>query len=248
MRVLSQFSDNLVLSNNFMLIKIIRDIISYNNIEMDERILFSSTSFFSVKINEALSLREAFPLKLFIPDFIMENFSLHNKEQKKIIIDFLKIFINELIFLNYFVEMNKKIFTYTFSFQEKIINSYNFSNNRDILLLFGNYFTEKISVKEHIPKKIKNNKQFKLGENFIYSKYCKKNYLIGESFHSFLNRVAVSLFIHSYEFENLKKFLPLIGIDNLNVIFSCPNMRKLKLYKIHFIFEKNKCISVFSMP
>ena len=248
MKILSKISNDVILSNSPVLSRLIKEVISYNNIDFDEKMIFSSTSFYSIKLNEDIYLKEAFPLKLFIPDFILENFSLHNKEQKKVIIDFLKIFINELIYLFYYVELNKKIFNYTFSFQDKDINTCSFTNRRNMILLFEKFFSEEITIKECIPKKVKNNKQFKLGQNSIYSKYSKKSYLIGESFFSFLNRVLVSLQIHTYEFENLKKFLQIIGISNKNIIFSCPNMGRLKSYKINFIFEKNKCVSIFSIP
>jgi hypothetical protein len=248
MKILSRFLNNLTLSNKIMLSKIIRDIISYDKIEIDEKMIFSSTSFFSIKNSDSIFTKEAFPLKLFLPDFILENFSLHDREQKNLIIDFLKIFINEIIFLTYYIEINKKIQIYTFSFQETEKSLNITINKRNLILIFEKYFKEKISIKENIPKKIKNDKQFKLGENCIYSRQDKNNYLIGESFYSFLNRIFVSLIIYSYEFENLKKFLAVIGIINLNSIFSCPNMGKLKSYKVNFVFEKNKCISVFTLP
>ncbi len=248
MKILKKLFKNIHYSDKDNFSKIVRDVISYKRIDIDEKMFFSSTTVYSIKDSYGSVSKETFPLKIFIPDFILENFSLHNKVQKKLILDFLKIFFNEIIYLAYNFEMNKKINIYTSSLNERQEEGDYFRNRRDVILFFGSFFKEKIYIRENIPKKVKNNNQFILGKNYLCSKVNSKNCLIGESFYSFLNRISVCVDVHYFEIENLREFFKTIGIKNASLIFSCINMRKVNTYKFIFVFEKNKCISAFSIP
>ena len=248
MKIVNYFSKNISHLDKESVSKVIRDVIAYNNIEIEEKMLFSSTAYYSFKGSNGLISKEAFPLKLFIPDFILENFSLHDKEQKTLILNFLKIFINELIFLTYSIDLNKKQYLYTSGVKKSTDDIDFFQNKRNLILFFSKYFKEKIVINENLPKKIMNTQQFVLGKNCLHSKKSAKSFLIGSHFYSFLNRISVTLQIHGSELENLKIFLKIIGVKYMNLLFSKQSLEKKGLYKFKFVFEKNKCISVFSYP
>ncbi|WP_148696922.1 hypothetical protein [Silvanigrella aquatica] len=179
----------------------------------------------------------------------MENFSLHTTEQKKVILSFLKVFITELIYLNSTIQLNKNIYSYTDFLNCESTKEISLKCKRDVVLLFGKFFKEKIQITENIPKKIKNYNSFSLGKNYIYSSYTdKKSFLIGSMFYSFLNRVSVKIEIHDYEIERLKFFLNVIFYKNRTLLFSSQNKVKNISYIFNFIIEKNKLISVTSIP
>jgi len=225
--------------------KLIREVVSYNNISLEEKMFFSSTAFYYLKNSNGHFTKEAFPLKLFIPDFVIENFGLCPREQKLLIVDFLKIFLREIIFISNFVDINKSIYLYTSSLKNHRDKSSYLSCNRDLILYFSKYFKEKINIFENYPKKVLNKKQFILGKNTIHSLSTNNVNYLGSNIYSFVNRIMVSINIHFSEIENLKLFLKVNGYKNSNIIFSS-TVNKNCFYKFNFIFEKDKCISVFS--
>lgn len=226
--------------------KLIREVVSYNNIGIEEKMFFSSTAFYYLKNANGHFTKEAFPLKLILPDFVIENFGLCPRDQKLLIVDFLKIFLKEIIFISDFVDINKSIYLYTSSLKNHREKANNLSCNRDLILYFSKYFKEKISISENYPKKVLNKKQFILGKNHIQSSSSNNVNLIGKNIYSFVNRILVSIDIHFSEIENLKLFLKVNGYKNSNIIFSSNATNKNCFYKFNFVFEKDKCISVFS--
>ncbi|KAB8039586.1 hypothetical protein GCL60_04830 [Silvanigrella paludirubra] len=246
MKINSFFSKYLSITDNERIYNIMREIISYNNIDIDEKMFFSSTAYYNFNIDNRVIIKERFPLKIFIPDFILENFSLHTKDQKKVIISFLKIFIKELIFLNHYFEVNKNVLNYLFNFKNYNENDF-LNSQKNLNLFFQNFFKRKPKIIENIPKLITNNKQFVLGKNTISSKILSNDYSLGSYFYSFVNRIKVVIEIDSSEIVNFKVFLKIIGISGVQIIFSNNNLKN-NIYKYSFIFEKNKCLGVYAIP
>lgn len=246
MKILNLILKNEVFNDEEKFLKIIKEIISYNNIIIDEKMFFSSTAYYSVKYNDEYIFNEAFPLKILIPDSILENFSNHDSDKKKLIIDFLKIFISKIIYLTYKIKISKNIHIYSSSIKAQECNLFN--NKMDLTLLFRRYFSETLKIYENIPKKIKNNKPFILGKNQLFSNINQNNCIVGESFYSFVNRFLVIIDIHYFELDNLKHFFKIIGVKNRFLVFSNQKMSRNKTYKFKFIFEKDKCISAYSLP
>ena len=55
-----------------------------------KKLFFSSTSLFNIKLNDGYMIKQSFPLKILIPDFILENFSFHSRDQKMLFLILLK--------------------------------------------------------------------------------------------------------------------------------------------------------------
>jgi hypothetical protein len=248
MKILNHFSKDIFYLEETLFYEIVQKLTSYDNIQIDEKIIFSATPVFSYKDQEGFILKESFPLKIFIPDFITENFVKHTKEQKKIIIDFLKIFLSKLIYLRYHTEVFKKMYLYTFSFRDKKCESIFLGNKRNMILFFAKYFKEKIIIKEYAPKKIINNKPLFLGKENLYSNLNQNKFFLGSMVYFFLNRVSVFLDVHFSEIGNFKKILILFGMKSHFFIFSSQKKAQAKIYRFYFVFEKSKCLYIANIP
>ncbi|WP_186645849.1 hypothetical protein [Fluviispira vulneris] len=231
-------------------LNLIRSFFSFEKVKYSPRMLFSSTSCFSVKDANGIYIKRKLPFKIVIPDYILENFSLQTRQKKKIIVDFLKIFINELVIQDYIVMMNRDRHLYTFEIsRQKHVNFY-FNNKKNVKCFFSNYFQNEIEIKENFPKKHINNSQFKLGSCAIYSKNTNKGAMIGSDFYSFLNRISVEVEVRDDELENLEYVLKILNLEKHIMILS-NNVKSIyhrKFYKYKFIIEGGKCLYAFSIP
>ncbi|KAB8031909.1 hypothetical protein [Fluviispira multicolorata] len=232
------------------IINIIRNYYSYERVYYSPKMLFSSTSCYYIKDEKGLYKKTKFPFKLFIPDYILENFTQHSRQRKKIIIDFLKIFINELVIQDYIVKMNKDNFLYSYSMSNKKEKSFNLNNRKNINYFFSKFFHKEVVILENYPKKYINNNQFALGKCKIFSKNFNKGCMIGADFYSFLNRIVVEIVVNVKEIKNLKYVLELLELKNIIIILSNFDRGVMKNidYKYNFIIEGGKCVNAFAVP
>ncbi|WGL59202.1 hypothetical protein QEJ31_11785 [Pigmentibacter sp. JX0631] len=247
MNLLQSISKQLSYSEKELISQYLRQVLEYNGIEFDEKLFFSSTSIFNIKMNDGNLLKQKFPLKILIPDFILENFSHHSRDQKNIIINFIKIFIKEILYLNYYVELNKKnlIYNYSIKNDEKQLK---FCSRRDVVIFLRRYFISEPQFIEGCPKKIKNNKQFKLGEDRISARLINKSPTLGGYFYSFVNKFAVSIEVFDFELNALEKLLSQLQLTKYIFISSGKNQVVNRSRLIKLLFENNKCVHVYTLP
>ncbi len=247
MSILQVFSKQLSYAEKEQVSKYLRQILEYNGIDFDEKLFFSSTSLFNIKLNDGYMLRQSFPLKILVPDFILENFSFHSREQKNVILNFIKIFIKEILYLNYYVELNKKNLIYNYSIKTQPLDI-KFYNRRDVYLFFNKYFDNIPQFLEGCAKKINNNKQFRLGVDRISARLVNKSPTLGNYFYSFVNKFIVSIDIYDSEIGKLNSVLTELKM-NKYLFITAGKEKKLNTKRVfHFLFENNKCVHVFSMP
>ena len=247
MSILQVFSKQLSYAEKEQVSQYLRQILEYNGIEFDEKLFFSSTSLFNIKLNDGYMIKQSFPLKILIPDFILENFSFHSRDQKNVILNFIKIFIKEILYLNYYVELNKKNLIYNYSIKSHQ-SEIKFNSRRDVYLFFNKYFDEMPNFIEGCATKINNNKQFKLGVDRISARLVNKSPTLGSYFYSFVNKFIVSIQICDSEIGKLNAVLSHLKM-NKYLFITASKERKQKTKRVfHFLFENNKCVHVFSMP
>lgn len=247
MNISQYISKQLSYSDKEKISRYLRQILEYNIIQFDEKIFFSSTSTFSLKLSNDEIVSQKFPLKILIPDYILENFSFHSREQKNIIIDFIKIFIKEILYLEYYVEINKKNLIYSYSFNDSSVEL-KFFSRRDVLTFFRKYFVSTPEFKEGCPKRIKNNKQFNLGTDRISVKVLNRSATLGRYFYTFLNKFVVSIEILDSEINNLINVINHLKMDKYLFLFSNNNRKLRRAMKFYFLFENNKCVHIYSIP
>ncbi|BBH52464.1 hypothetical protein [Fluviispira sanaruensis] len=228
----------------------IRSVFSFEKVKYSPRMLFSSTCCFSIKDSKGNYVKSRLPFKMVIPDYIIENFTLQTRQKKKIIVDFLKIFINELVIQDFIVKMNRDRYLYTFEISSQKNAYFQLNNKKNVKSFFAKYFQNEIEIKENFPKKHINNNQFRLGSCGIYSKNTNKGSMIGSDFYSFLNRISVEVDVRKDELVNLEYVLKILSLEKHIMILS-NNIKSFncrKFYKYKFIIEGGKCLFAFSIP
>lgn len=228
--------------------KNLRDFLSYENIFFDEKCFSSSTPYFFIKNKNGFCFKQRMPLNTHLPDFIVNNFNLYEKNNKNMVISFLKIFLNEILFLNFKTEIQNKRYLYSISKNNFSLTKNIFKSKMSVTSIFKRFFKNEIIIEEFIPKNVNNSFQFSLGYSNIFSKNYKNKFSLGQSVKVFLSRISVTVIIDCDEINNLSAFLNYINFSNNFIIFSSMKKNSNKKYKIKFVLEKNKCISAVVYP
>jgi hypothetical protein len=226
----------------------LRNILSYENIFLDEKCFSSSTSYFIIKNKEIFSSKQRMPVNTHLPDFIVNNFNLYEKDNKNMVMSFLKMFLTEILFLNYKTEIQNKTYLYNLSKISFVLSQNIFKNKMCVVSVFKRFFKNHIKIEEYLPKKINNSMQFSLGCCNIFSKNSKNKFSLGQSINVFLSRISVTVIVDYEEINNLLAFLKYINFNRNFLIFSSNKKNSSKQYKIKFVLEKNKCISAVVYP
>ena len=191
--------------------------LKFNNVEIPTNIFTVHTPYFYLRMKASEDIfkweKVTFPFNVYIPDYLIDLFQETTESRRKDVFSFLKLFLLNLLRLNYTFLVNKYLLRFyvknTFFSKE-----YFLTNKRNIAVFFSRYFTEPIQVIENAQVYKANKKQFCLWKSLLYSD-INKSAIFGKKVSLYFNHVNILLKVHANEFDTLRIFLKKIGLNLL---------------------------------
>ena len=145
--------------------------LKFKNVKIPTNIFTVHTPYFYLRVQVREDIfkweKVTLPFNVFIPEYLIDLFQETTEDKRKDVLSFLKLFLINLIRLNYIFLVNKYLlrFYVKSSFFSK---EYFLTNKRNISVFFARYFDEPIQVIENAQVYKTNKKQFCLGRLWLY--------------------------------------------------------------------------------
>ncbi|MBX9702547.1 MAG: hypothetical protein K2X39_00190 [Silvanigrellaceae bacterium] len=207
--------------------------INYDKLYFEQSFLYSHNSIFYFK-NVDRREKKIFPLKLLLPDYLYENFNLLDDQQKKNILNFIKIFLARILSYSYdtdnYAYYRKFFYTVYLGSQRDINNRINFK--------FFFPFKNQVKIHKFYGKWVDNCKNnFILGKTNFYS-YLEKNKPIGKRVFLPTKSTAIGITIEPNEHE---LFLTTIKRLGTHFIFLASKIKQTRTAQYLLIISDGKC-------
>lgn len=244
----SELINQLSLSNNEKIKEVLDKIYNYHTLSFNQNLFFNSTATYDLDFLNPLadkneSWNEPLLLKQLFPDFILDNCTTQRKEESKLLVDFVKVFLPQILSMDLFFSIKRKQYLYLnpikeFQFSLKTIN-----NKKNLESLMRRFFSSKITVIENVPQKIPSSAKFTLGQSQINSKLSKNSQSIGNHVYSIQNKYYVLINIKEEELKKIEEFCEIYAKKKFTVLKFFENKNRKYLYRFTFLGTELKSIN-----